>query len=109
MIYQRTLVLFGKYSLTVLPFFLKFFIKNTAGVYVNNDLKMMSNWAFWCKMQFNPNPNKQAQELRFSIKYGKQNSLDDIFNKSEVVSYFPQKTSRSSTRQTCQFQSTNPK
>lgn len=60
-------------------------------------------------MQFNPNPNKQAQELRFSIKYGKQNSLDDIFNKSEVVSYFPQKISRSSTRQTCQFQSTNPK
>ena len=31
----------------------------------------MSNWAFQWKMRFNPEPNKQAQEVIFSRKINK--------------------------------------
>ena len=37
-------------------------------------------------MQFNPNRNKQAQELYFSKKAGHKKSLDPTFNKSNVAS-----------------------
>ena len=37
-------------------------------------------------MQFNPDWNKQAQELYFSKKAGNQKSLDITFNKSNVIS-----------------------
>ena len=37
-------------------------------------------------MQFNPDRNKQAQELYFSKKAGNQKSLDLTFNKSNVAS-----------------------
>ena len=37
-------------------------------------------------MQFNPDRNKQAQELYFSKKNGNQKSLDLTFNKSNVAS-----------------------
>ena len=36
-------------------------------------------------MQFNPNRNKQAQELYFSKKAGNKKSLDLTFNKSNVA------------------------
>ena len=35
---------------------------------LNNDLQALSNWAFQWKMQFNPDPIKQAQEVYFSKK-----------------------------------------
>ena len=35
---------------------------------LNEDLEKISNWAFKRKMNFNPNPNKQAQEIIFSRK-----------------------------------------
>ena len=34
----------------------------------NEDLKKIGNWAFKWKMNFNPDPNKQAQEIIFSRK-----------------------------------------
>ena len=37
-------------------------------------------------MQFNPDRNKQAQELYFPKKAGNQKSLDLTFNKNNVVS-----------------------
>ena len=37
-------------------------------------------------MHFNPDKNKQAQELYFSKKAGSQKSLDLTFNKSNVAS-----------------------
>ena len=46
----------------------------------------MNNWAFQWTMQFNPDRNKQAQELYFSLKAGIQKSLDLTFNKSNVAS-----------------------
>ena len=35
---------------------------------INNDLKVISDWAFQWKMSFNPDPSKQAQEIIFSRK-----------------------------------------
>ena len=42
--------------------------KSTSQSELNKDLQAISNWAFQWKMQFNPNPNKQAQEVYFSKK-----------------------------------------
>ena len=36
-------------------------------------------------MQFNPDPNKQAQEVYFSKKSNNENSLPITFNNAEVV------------------------
>ena len=36
---------------------------NTSASHLNNDLSKISNWAFQWKMSFNPDPNKQAQEV----------------------------------------------
>ena len=38
---------------------------------LNNDLMKISNWAFQWKMRFNPDPNKQAQEVILSRKINK--------------------------------------
>ena len=35
---------------------------------LNCDLEKVSNWAYQWKMQFNPDPNKQANEVIFSQK-----------------------------------------
>ena len=35
---------------------------------LNNNLSIISEWAFQWKMQFNPDPNKQANEVYFSRK-----------------------------------------
>ena len=36
---------------------------NTSASDINNDLKLISDWAFQWKMSFNPDPSKQAQEI----------------------------------------------
>ena len=35
---------------------------------INSDLSKIKQWAFQWKMSFNPDPNKQAQEVFFSRK-----------------------------------------
>ena len=35
---------------------------------LNDNLEKISNWAYQCKMSFNPDKSKQAQEIRFSCK-----------------------------------------
>ena len=52
---------------------------------LNNDLQVISNWSFQWKMQFNPDPNKQAQEVYFSKKSNNENSLPVTFNNAKVV------------------------
>ena len=52
---------------------------------LNNVLQIMSSWAFQWKMQFNPDPNKQAQEVYFSKKSNNENSLPVTFNNAKVV------------------------
>ena len=62
-----------------------FFDKYRSQSELNNDLQIISNWAFQWKMQFNPDPNKQAQEVYFSKKSNNENSLPVTFNNAKVV------------------------
>ena len=41
---------------------------NTSASHLNSDLSKTSNWAFQWKMSFNPDPDKQSQEVIFSRK-----------------------------------------
>ena len=41
---------------------------NTLASDLNEDLEKISNWTFQWKMDFNPDPNKQAQKIIFSRK-----------------------------------------
>ena len=41
---------------------------STSASDISNDLKLISNWTFQWKMSFNPDPSKQAQEIKFSGK-----------------------------------------
>ena len=43
-----------------------------------------SNWTFQWKIQSNPDPTKQAQEVVFFKKTESNNSLPLIFSKTEV-------------------------
>ena len=72
---------------------MKFFIDDTSvfsTVYDNNasrdvingDLDKIAEWGFKWKMQFNPDLNKQAQGITFSIKTMKPVSLSSQFNDS---------------------------
>ena len=38
---------------------------DTSPFELNNNLQVMNNWGFQWKTQFNPDPNKQVQEVYF--------------------------------------------
>ena len=65
--------------------FYKVFDIHVSRVTLNKDLELINSWTFQWKMQFNPDRNKQAQELYFSKKAGNQKLLDLTFNKSNVA------------------------
>ena len=46
--------------------FSKVFDKSSSQNILNTDLSIISEWAFQCKMQFNPDPNKQVNEVGIS-------------------------------------------
>ena len=48
---------------------------------LNKDLKLINNWAFQWKMNFNPDLNKQAHEVIFSQEI---NHLPFVFSKTSV-------------------------
>ena len=52
---------------------------------LNRDLNLISNWAHQWKMLFNPDPQKQAQEVIFSRKTIKAPHLPVVFNNVPVV------------------------
>ena len=60
------------------------FNKDTSQDELNNDLQKVSDWDFRWKMQFNPDPNKQAEVVIFSKKAESSNSPPFTFNKTEV-------------------------
>ena len=64
---------------------------NSTTTDLNSDLSKIIDWAFQWKMNFNPDPNKQAQEVIFSRKINKINHLPLIFNQDLVKSFFSQK------------------
>ena len=61
-------------------------VKNVdaSNVGLNNDLKKIGEWAFQWKVNFNPDPTKQAQELIFSRIVQIINHSPLFFNQSVV-------------------------
>ena len=58
---------------------------------LNHDLKVISQWAYQSKMNFNPDLNKQATELLFSCKKNSPNHPSLFFNESVVPKVKEQK------------------
>ena len=51
---------------------------------LNNDLALISDWAFQWKMSFNPDPSKQAAEVVFSSKSINTQLPSLTFNESTI-------------------------
>ena len=64
---------------------------NSATADLNSDLSKISDRAFQWKTNFNPDPNKQTQEVIFSIKIDEINHPPLLFNQSLVKSSSSQK------------------
>ena len=65
-----------------------FFVANDINVsadQMNKDLDKISLWSYQCKMSFNPDVSKQAQEITFSKKNITVSHPPLYFNKSHVV------------------------
>ena len=58
---------------------------NQSGINLNDDLEKISNRAFQWKMNFNPDINKQAQEVIFSHKLRKLNHPSLTFNGTSIT------------------------
>ena len=58
---------------------------------LNDDLVKLNNWAYQWKISFNPDPNKQAQEVIFSRKTKKINHPPKTSSKSTVSQATSQK------------------
>ena len=64
MTYQMILTLLTKHLQMISLFFRKY--KDKSQRDLNNYLSIISEWTFQWKMQFNPDPNNQANEVYFS-------------------------------------------
>ena len=71
--------------------FLVIFDKDLSTKNFNDDLNKTNNCTFQWKRSFNPDPNKQAQEVLFSRKIQKSSQPSLIFNKNIVTQSFTQK------------------
>ena len=58
--------------------------ENTSTTNLNNGRNKIKNWAIQWKMNFNPDPSKQAQEVIFSRKLPKTNHNKFYFNHNSV-------------------------
>ena len=58
---------------------------------LNNDFNIIYQWAHQWKMEFNPDPTKQATEVLFSCKKVSSNHPQLIFNGTAVVKVNEQK------------------
>ena len=56
----------------------------SASVTLNEDLNLISNWAYTWKMSFNPDPSKQAKQITFSKKRSDTQLPVLIFNNSVI-------------------------
>ena len=65
---------------------------NTSAKELNDDLKTANDWVFQWKMGFNPDPNKQAQEVLFSRKSKIPTHPPLLFNSNNDSQPFPKST-----------------
>ena len=54
---------------------------------LNSDLEKISKWAFQRKMQFNPDPNKQLNEVIFLKKQKNSSHHPVAFNNNDIKKY----------------------
>ena len=59
---------------------------------LNHDLNIILQWAYQWKMEFNPDPSKQATEVLFSCKKSTPNHPQLIFNGTVVAKVSDQNT-----------------
>ena len=52
---------------------------------LKKDLEVIHNWAFQWKINFNPDPTKQAQEVIFSCKTKKLHHPSLVFNMEKLI------------------------
>ena len=52
---------------------------------LNHDLRLIQQWAYQWKMEFNPDPPKQANEVLFSCKKSSPNHPQLVFNGTIVA------------------------
>ena len=52
---------------------------------LSHDLKVIYEWAYQWKLEFNPDPSKQATELLFSCKKSRPNHPPLFFNGTPVT------------------------
>ena len=64
---------------------------NSTTTDLNSDLSKISDWVSQWEMNFNSDPNKQAQEVIFSRKINKVNHPPLLFNQNSVKSSSSQK------------------
>ena len=67
------------------------FDKDLSAKKLNDDLNRINNWTFQWKMNFNPDPNKQAQEVIFSHKIQKSSQPSLNFSNNIVNQSLTQK------------------
>ena len=65
--------------------------KNNCNTQLNSDLGIINKWGFQWKMLFNPDINKQAIKVCFSIRCEKKKYPPLIFNSTNIQSAFSQK------------------
>ena len=58
---------------------------------LNHDLDIIQKWAHQWKLEFNPDPNKQAKEVLFSCKKSSPNHPQIVFNGTVVAKTNEQK------------------
>ena len=80
---QMVLSLFVKY-LWMISIFSNVFDKDKSQRDLKNDLSIVSGWAYYWKIKFNPDPNKQANEVYFSRKPNTDDYLPIKLNYSPV-------------------------
>ena len=64
---------------------------NSSAKDLNNNSDKISDWAFQQKINFNPNPSKQAQKVIFSRKTQNQNPRPGSWNKVSKITSLLQK------------------
>ena len=64
---------------------------NTSPLELNSDLAKINRWAFQWKMSFNPDPQKQAQEVIFGRKSKAISYPPLLFNNNHVTQTTSQK------------------
>ena len=78
----------GITSLCKISLFSKVYDIDISAKELNSHLEKNSKWAFQWKMQFNPDPNKQANEVNFSRKTKSSHPPIDFNN--NVIKKYPQ-------------------